>query len=185
MLAPAAPPTWNLEQLRFPKTLDADPRSPALHASLRASCRKLWEGGVIQVPAVTWSLPLAAALSSAQQEGQLIQGIERAERALAREARGLSIADARSATERGSRVSRLLLTSNDGTERFYRQIERLLRTHGARVLALRLDVDSTRLSGVMGDPGGMARALLVEHKTGVARVLLALCEGNGAPEIKE
>jgi len=180
MPAPASPPSWNLESLRFPKTLDSDPRSPALHTSLRASCQKLWQGGLLQVPVVAWSEPLALAISGAHAEGQLIQGLDRAERALAREAHGLSLADARSATERGSRVSRLLLTSNDGTERFYRQIERLLRTQGARLLALRLEVDSTRLSGVLGDPAGIARALLVEHKTSVARVLSALCQGNGS-----
>jgi hypothetical protein len=180
MAAPASPATWSIEQLRFPKALDDDPRAAALHARLRASCRKLWEGGVLEVPALPWSASLATALASAQAEGQLIQGIEQAERALAREARGLAIADARSATERGSRVSRLLLTSNDGAERFYRQIERLLRTQGARLLALRLDVDSARLSSVLGVPDGVTRALLVEHKLGVARVLASLSDGAAA-----
>jgi hypothetical protein len=179
MPAPAPSPTWNLDHLRFPKTLDDDARLPALRASLRASCRKLWEGGALQVPVVPWSEPLARAIADAQRAGQLVQGIERAERALAREAHGLSLVDARSTTERGSRVSRLLLTSNDGTERFYRQIERLLRTQGERLLALRLDVGSTTLSSLLGDPAGIARALLVEHKNSVAQVLAALCEGNG------
>lgn len=174
MPAPAPAPTWNLEQLRFPKTLDEDPRLPALRTRLQASCRKLWEGGDIQVPVLPWSEPLARALASAQRARHLIQGIESAERALAREAHGLSIADARSASERGSRVSRLLVTSNDGSERFYRQIERLLRTQGARLLALRVDIDSRQLSAVLGDPEGLARALLVEHKTSVADVLSAL-----------
>lgn len=178
MPAPASAPTWNIDHLRFPKALDEDARTPALHARLRASCQKLWVGGVIQVPWVAWSEALAAALASSQREGQLTQGIEQAERALAREARGLSMADARSSTERGSRVSRLVLASKDGTERFYRQIEHLLRTHGPRVLALRLDADSAVLSGVLDKPGAVVRALLVEHKTSVARVLLALCDGT-------
>src|SRR5688572_3288233 len=116
MQASASTQTWDLARLRFPKTLDADPRGTALQARLRASCRKLWPGGAIEVPTVAWSEPLATALGGAQREGHLLQGLERAERALEREARGLSLADARSSTERGSRVSRLLLTSNDGTE---------------------------------------------------------------------
>lgn len=174
MPAPAPSPTWNLEQLRFPKTLDDDPRLAALRTRLQASCRKLWEGGDLQVPVLAWTEPLAAALVQASQAGHLSQGIESAERALAREAHGLSVADARSQSERGSRVSRLLVTSNDGSERFYRQIERLLRTQGPRLLALRLDVDSRRMGAVLGDSDGLARALLVEHKTSVAEVLLAL-----------
>jgi hypothetical protein len=172
----ASPPVWNIEQLRFPKALDDDPRGPALHERLRASCAKLWDGGIVQVPVVPWSDTLANALDTARGARHLLQGMDRAERALAREAHGLSLVDARSATERGSRVSRLLLTSNDGTERFYRQVERLLRTQGTRVLALRVEVDGKRLSAIMGDPHGMARALLVEHKTSVASVLLSLFE---------
>src|SRR5687767_3139100 len=115
MPAPAPAPTWNLDQLRFPKTLDEDPRLPALRARLQASCRKLWEGGDLQVPVLAWTEPLASALARANQAGHVIQGTESAERALAREAHGLFIADARSQSERGSRVSRLLVTSNDGS----------------------------------------------------------------------
>jgi hypothetical protein len=168
-------PTWNLDSLRFPKALDDDARLPALRAQLRAGCRTLWEGGALEVPVVRWSQPLASALASAQRDRHLQQGIEQAERILDREAHGLSVADARSSSERGSRVSRLLLVSNDGTERFYRQVERLLRVQGSRLLALRLDAESRQLGAVIGDPDGLVRALLVEHKTSVTRVLLALC----------
>jgi hypothetical protein len=178
MPAPDPASTWNLDSLRLPKSLDDLPQLPALRARLGAGRQKLWGGGVIEVPVVPWSEALASALTNAQRERHLLQGIEQAERSLDREAHGLSIADARSSTERGSRVSRLLLVSNDGTERFYRQVERLLRTQGPRLLALRLDADARQLSAVMGDPDGLARALLVEHKTSVARVLLALCESG-------
>ncbi|MEY2929720.1 MAG: hypothetical protein RL033_469 [Pseudomonadota bacterium] len=177
----ATPPgAWSLDQLRFPKQLDDDSRSEPLRARLRASRRKLWEGGVLEVPVVSWSDRLATALSNAERSGHLLQGIEHAERELEKEAKGLSMADARSSIERGSRVSRLLLTSNDGSERFSRQVERLLRTHGARVLALQLDATSTQLAAVRGESGSFARALLVEHKTSVASVLLALCEEPGS-----
>ena len=174
MPAPHPAPSWSFDRLRFPKALDADPRLPALRARLQQSCRKLWEGGDVLVPILAWSQPLAAALGEAERAGHLLQGIESAERALAREAHGLSIADARSGSERGSRVSRLLVTSHDGSERFYRQIERLLRTQGERLLALRLDASAQQLSAVLGSDEGNARALLVEHKASVAAVLLAL-----------
>jgi hypothetical protein len=173
MPAASAAPTWDFDQLRLPKALDDDPRLSALRGQLKASCRKLWAGGAVEVPSLQWSAPLAKALERAQQAGHLIQGVEGAERALEREARGLSLVDARGTSERGSRVSRLLVTSNDGTERFYRQVERLLRNQGARLLVLRLDVDAQRLGAVLGAADGLARALLVEHKTSVAEVLLA------------
>ncbi len=175
MPTPTPAPPWTFTQLRFPKALDGHPRLPALQSRLEVSCRQLWEGGTVMVPALPWSEPLARTLAAAHRAGHLLQGLESAERALAREAHGLSIADARSASERGSRVSRLLIASNDGSERFYRQLERLLRTQGGRLLALRLDADSRQLSAVLGDGEGLVRALLVEHKTSVAEVLLAAC----------
>jgi hypothetical protein len=103
-----------------------------------------------------------------------VRGLEQLEKVLDREARGLSMADARSATERGSRVSRLVLVSNDGTERFYRQVERLVCTQGPRLLAICVDVDSSQLAGVVPEASGVVRALMIEHKDSVARVLIEL-----------
>jgi hypothetical protein len=170
---PASP--WSLDTLRLPKTLENVPGAPALHAALRESARKLWGGGVIQVPTAAWNPELAVVLEAAQREHHLVRGLELIEKTLEREARGLSLADARSATERGSRVSRLLLVSQDGTERFYRQAERLVCKQGPRLLAIRVEADSGQLGAVVPhQASGIVRALLVEHKDCVVRVLSAL-----------
>jgi hypothetical protein len=107
-----------------------------------------------------------------------VRGLEQVEKKLEQEARGLSMADARSGTERGARVSRLVLVSADGTERFYRQVERLLRVQGARVLVIQVDADSSQLGGVLSQAVGVVRALMIEHKDSVARVLWALYAGQ-------
>jgi hypothetical protein len=170
---PAAP--WSLDTLRLPKTLENGPGGPALHAALRERAQKLWGGGVIQVPTAAWSSELAAVLEGAQLAHHLVRGLELIEKTLEREARGLSLVDARSTTERGSRVSRLLLVTEDGTERFYRQAERLVCTQGPRLLAIRVEADSGQFGGVVPhQASGVVRALLVEHKDSVARVLSAL-----------
>jgi hypothetical protein len=178
MLPPMSPtpptPTWSLESLRLPKALENDALGPSLHAALRAHARKLWSGGVLEVPNASWNDALAAALAGAQREHQLVRGLELVEKTLEREARGLSMADARQATERGSRVSRLVLISQDGTERFYRQVERLMRIQGARLLVIRVDADASQLAGIVPEASGVVRALMVEHKDHVVRVLLAL-----------
>src|SRR5687767_8229657 len=116
MPAPPPSPSWSLDGLRLPKTIENDAGAPALHAALRQRCKKLWAGGAIVVPTAAWSPAVSTALETAKQQGHVVRGLERIEKALARQARGLAIADARSATERGSRVSRLVLLSNDGTE---------------------------------------------------------------------
>ncbi len=109
-----------------------------------------------------------------EHSNQLKRGLELIETTLAGEARGLSLADSRSGADRGSRVSRLLLLSNDGSERFYRQAERLIVGQETRVLPIRLDADSTRLADASAKASGVVRALLVTHKDPVTRVLLAL-----------
>jgi hypothetical protein len=70
-----------------------------------------------------------------------------------------------------------VLLSNDGTERFYRQAERLLGTEGQRLLAIRVDADATQLAGVVPEASGVVRALMLEHKDSVVSVLLALYAG--------
>jgi hypothetical protein len=145
-----------------------------LHAALRASARKLSDDGQMDVPRANWNPELAAVLLDTQRDGQLVRGLELIEKTLEREARGLSLADARSATERGSRVSRLLLLSNDGSPRFYRQVERIVELQGVRVLAIRIDADSAQFAAVVPDASGVVRAILIQHKDSVARVLLSL-----------
>ena len=114
--------------------------------------------------------------SPGRSEGHLVRGLELAEKTLEREARGLSLVDARSATERGVRVSRLVIVGNDGTERFYRQVERLALKHGPRLLAIWVDADSEQLGAAVPHAAGVVRALMLEHKDDVVRVLLALYE---------
>jgi hypothetical protein len=128
-----------------------------------------------------WSEALAPALDSARRGGHLVRGLEQVETALAREARGLSMADARSPNVRGSRVSRLLLVSNDGSERFYRQVERLVHEQSPRLLAIRVEASAGTFAGVVPEASGVVRAMLVEHKYDVVRVLGALYPS--APEV--
>jgi hypothetical protein len=125
------------------------------------------------VPTVPWSPALASVLEQARDEGSLVRGLELIEKTLEREARGLRIADARSETSRGVRVSRLVLVANDGTERFYRQAERLLSAQGPRLLAIRVDADSARFASLVSEATGVVRALMLEHKELVASLLEA------------
>lgn len=171
---PRSPVASRLDGVRLPKAIEADAAGAALHAALRERAQKLWEGGTLLAPTAAWSEALATALAAAARDGHLVRGLELAEKTLEREARGLSLADARSATERGARVSRLLLVGSDGTERFYRQVERLAQKHGSRLLAIRVDAASDRLASIVPDAAGVVRAVMLEHKDDVVRVLWAL-----------
>jgi hypothetical protein len=111
----------------------------------------------------------------------VVRSLENAEHALAAEERGMEMADRKSGVPRGVRVSRLLLLANDGADRFYRQIEALLRRHGPRVLAVLLEIDETGLGELLFGPGSVARLLMLEHKQAVGSVLLAMAGQWGDP----
>jgi len=165
---------WELRVLRLPKLVEADPRAQELLCIFSAHARLLWPEGKILVPMVAFSPALAKALRTAHRAGQLVRSLEGAERRLAAEDRGLGLVDQRSGVLRGARVSRLLVLADDGAERFYRQVEKLLCQQGPRVLALRLDVKAETLGQMLFGPGRRAVLLLLDHKEAVSAVLLAL-----------
>lgn len=187
---------------RLPKTLDSDPRAEDLLRGLVLEASPLWEGGEHSATHVEVGEDLVAALRSAVQSGRMIRGFEAAESKLAAEERGLKLApigahpgsttpeagaqadgtSSESATPtvgdeapaRNVRISRLLLLANDGSTRFYRNVDALLRRHGSRLFALRLDLDALTLGGLLYGPDRLTRLLLLEHKDAVAAVLLAV-----------
>ena len=160
--------------LRLPKSVESDPRGPQLLRNLTTHTRPLRQGSEIGIPVAGMTPELAEALRSAYSAGQVVRSLENAERKLAAEERGLQMADRQIGVPRGVRVSRLLLLANDGSERFYRQIEALLRRHGPRVLAVRLEIDEHGLGELLFGPGRVARLLMLEHKQAVGSVLLAM-----------
>ncbi len=162
--------------LRLPRLVESDPRAPRLLQSLTTHTRPLWHEGELEVPSATLGPEVVAALRSAHNEGRVVRGLESAERNLFAEERGLRLADRQGDVPRTVRISRLLLLADDGAERFYRHVETLLRRHGSRLMAIRLDVHAEPLGELLFGPGSRARLLMLTHKEAVSSVLLALAE---------
>lgn len=160
--------------LRLPKLVEGDPRATRVHAALAGASAPLWARSELRVAEMAMSDAIARALRAAADAGQLVRGLEGAERSLANAARGQRLADEARGEARGERVSRILLLSNDGAERFYRNAETLLRRHGGSVLALRVALDADALGALAFGPEATARAVLLDHKEAVAAVLFAL-----------
>lgn len=170
---------------RLPKAIQSDPRASQLLGALEAHSRLLWQGGTVKVPEAQLNDALREVLMGVHHAGQVIRSLEKAEQTLATEARGQGMADHKSGVTRGVRISRLLVLTSDGAERFYRQVELLLQHHGPRVIAVRLATDAEGLGEMLYGPGRVARLLLIEHKAAVGAALLALADqwadsGGGA-----
>jgi hypothetical protein len=159
---------------RLPKSLQDDPGAAHLARELAARSEPLWARGETGATRVALAPALEAALRSAFSSGRVVRGIDAAEKVLAGEQRGLERVDRETGVVRGGRISRLLVLADDGSERFYRSVDFLLRRHAPRVLALRLDVSEARLGSLLFGPEEVARLLLIQHKEAVTGVLLAL-----------
>lgn len=165
-----------IDAIRLPKSIEADPRASKLLCALTVNGKLLWPGGAVSVPEAQLSDTLREVLLAVQHAGQVVRGLEKTEKKLATEARGQGMVDRQSGVTRGVRISRLLVLSSDGAERFYRQVESLLRRHAPRVIAVRLATDAEGLGELLYGPDRMARLLLIEHKAAVGAVLLALAD---------
>jgi hypothetical protein len=168
------PPAWAPDRLRLPKSLEGHAAADGMLARIAASAAPIGSPDARSFPRGALLPDLVALLASAHVNRDLQQGLESAQQRLRSERHGLALADQRSGSARGDRISRLVLCSNDGSARFYRHVEQLARDHSPRVLPVVLDVDALQLGARVLGGRRMARLLLVQHKEAVAAALLIL-----------
>jgi hypothetical protein len=163
--------------VRLPREIETDPRRTAIRAALEHRTRKLWPGGTIEVPVLALTADLTAALRAALARGQLRRGLEAAVAALDAERWGLDAVAQRTGVAPGRRVSRLCLITDDGAERFRRQVERSVATHAPRLLACMVDVDATTFGTTLYGHDASVKLVLADHKDAVSAILMSLARG--------
>lgn len=163
--------------VRLPREVERDPRHARVLRALATETRRLWSEGYLEAPVIRLTPELRAALATPTIRPVFVRGLEGAEATLAAEAHGLAAAPG-AAPE--PRVSRVLLAANDGAERLYRQLERLVRVHAPRLLVCLVDAPSEELGGAIFGPGASAKVALTAHKDAATRVLLALAPSHTA-----
>ncbi|MBA2322190.1 MAG: hypothetical protein H0V89_13680 [Deltaproteobacteria bacterium] len=160
--------------MKLPREIEANPRHAAIAAVLARDARALWSDGTLAVAHVPLDAPLEAALVAASNARQLQRGLERIEQVLEGEQRGLDALHEKQGTAPANRASRLLLAADEGSERFYRLVERLLLRHGDRLLGLRVEASPARLSQAIFGRDLLVKAVLVSDRDGVTSVLRSL-----------
>ena len=105
----------------------------------------------------------------AKSTGNLLIGFENIEQVLEKELYGLERMG-----QVSDRISRLLIVTNDGSDRFYRQLTFTEKNHGGRTLMIRLDIDSKEFGQVLGLKGKNVKSALVTHKDSVCNILRQL-----------
>ncbi len=167
-------------ELKLPRMVESDPRGPAIKELLSHNLKKLWAKAQTEAVFLPASEKFIKTLQLEHKRGRIVRGFESIERSLEIQAHGLSLIDEKTGGQRGTRVSRLLIISNDGAERFMRNVESLLFDHVDRVLSLVINIDSETLGQMFFGAGKTAKVMMLEHKESVANALFSLVDGEGS-----
>jgi hypothetical protein len=151
---------------RMPRAIELDPRHEAIAAVLA-------RGPVPLDP------PLLAALRAALDAHRLERGLEHIESVLANEQRGLEALRARTSDPPVDRTSRLLVVADDGSPRFYREVDRLLARHADRLLGMRVAAPTAAFARAIFGRELLVRAVLVTDREATTAVLFALAGTQG------
>ncbi|MCP4577460.1 MAG: hypothetical protein GY846_14385 [Deltaproteobacteria bacterium] len=140
-----------------------------VRAALEAESIELYGDSAIYIPVLKLTPKLRTNIFHAKSFGELVIGYAAIAKALKNELRGLQ-----KINSLGDRVSRLLMVTNDGSPRFYREFAFLQKRQGARVLICRLDVDSVLMADILGLKDQVVKAVLLNKKKSVINVLKSL-----------
>jgi len=168
----------NLSGMRLPRELEADGTAGPIRQVLMVRTVQLWSGSGLSVPMITMSDTLKKVLQRANIRGHVRCGLEAISSSLERERKGIAHLREGRGLPTGDRVSRLLLISNDGAQRFYRHIEHLLQLHAPRLLGCMLDMDGNALGSAITGRERQIKVIMAEHKEAVSELLRTLLEGR-------
>ncbi len=164
--------------MRFPRQLEAEGSAEIIRGELMAHTSKLWDRSEIDVPVITLNEPMKTVLQQARLQGRLRYGFEAIFKKLAGEKKGITNVREQTDAPYGERISRLLLFSNDGAERFYRHIEQVMEAHAPRLLGCLLNIDGSALGQLCMGKEAVIKIIMAEHKDVVSDVLRALVSGH-------
>jgi len=168
----------NLSGMRLPRELEADGTAGTIYQVLMARTVPLLPDGDFSVSMITMGDPLKKVLQRANLNGQVRWWLEAISHKLAKERRGIDHLREEKGLPSGERVSRLLLISNDGVQRFYRHIENLLQLHSPRLLGCMLDMDGSALGSLITGKERQIKVIMAEHKGVVSAILRSLLTGQ-------
>jgi hypothetical protein len=170
----------------LPRQLEADGTAEIIRQALLTRTARLWTGGDLYVPLIPASEGLQKVLRTGRFNNHIRYGLEATSAKLESEKKGIANVRQRHGVDGvlyGDRISRLLLISNDGAERFYRHIEHILRLHAPRVLGCLLDIDSNGLGTMATCKERRIKLVMVEHKDLVSDVLRAIAADYSANDL--
>lgn len=155
--------------MKLPRQLEKEKIESEVRTVLEKERIELCSDSKFYIPVLKLNPELRKQIFYAKYLGELIIGYSDVEKTLNNELHGLQ-----NVNNQSDRVSRLLIVTNDGSPRFYRQLEFLHKKQGGRVLICRLDVDSSLMGDILELEDKLVKAVLLNRKESVIKVLKSL-----------
>lgn len=155
--------------MKLPKQLAKEEVESDVRAVLEKESIELCSDSNIYIPVLKLNPELRKQIFYAKFRNELIIGYRDVEKVLENELHGLQ-----NVNNQSDRVSRLLIVTNDGSPRFYRQLEFLHKNQGGRVLICRLDIGSVLMGDILELKDKQVKTVLLNRKESVVNVLKSL-----------
>lgn len=155
--------------MKLPKQLAKENVESDVRAVLEKESIELCSDSNIYIPVLKLNPELRKEIFYAKFRNELIIGYRDVEKTLENELHGLQ-----NVNNQSDRVSRLLIVTNDGSPRFYRQLEFLHKNQGGRVLICRLDIGSALMGDILELKDKQVKTVLLNRKESVVNVLKSL-----------
>ncbi len=133
--------------------------------------KKIYGKSEVLLGELLWNENLLKSLAFARRCGTLRGGLENIEHQLLNEQAGLDKLNEKNKDNLKRKYSRILLVTNDGSERFYHRCEMLLLKYSHRVFAFSLNVSSETLGEALFGKGKHVKSLLVIKKEMAEKIL--------------
>ncbi len=162
--------------LKLPKNISTHPNIKAIETLFTKNLHLLHQDGKVKVPHMSFNENVRNALKSIYASKHLIQGLEAIGSHLDKELKGLKALAKKSGETQNDRLSRLLILSNDGSERFYHNAESILNRHSSRSMAIIIEASSEELGEAFTKKSNPAKALLIDERKSLEAFLSAIAE---------
>jgi len=160
--------------MHFPRQLEADGSAEKIRKALAVKRVKLHPEGLWDVPVLAFDKSLENALRKANLQRRVRLGLDEILEKLAAEKKGIDEQREKAHESHVERISRLILFSQDGADRLYRNIEHTLIEHSPRILGCMLNIKGGEIGRVITGKNIAVKVILIEHKDAVSDILRAL-----------
>jgi len=164
----------NIHTIPFPRQLEADGSAEKIRSTLAQHLVRLHPESRLELPSLELTESMIKAIRKANLQRRVRLGLDEILERLSAEKKGIDELRQKTAAPQAERISRLILFSKDGAERFYRNVEHTLAEHSPRIFGCMLNVDGSEIGRIITGKNIAVKVILIEHKDAVSDVLRSL-----------